>query len=136
MNHVELLMRRRNFLAFVKADPVSVQFIRKDAPEPDAAGGFKASSSPATPLQPQQARIVHNTRRYKNGLVNAEAGEIPLTDYLLLGVHTLNVEVDDQFEWDDLQGNAGWYKITGIHPFRHESTLCSIEFVGPVNRNG
>jgi hypothetical protein len=112
---------------------MEVQFVRATAPIKTAAGGYAPTSSPGT-IPPQTVRIVHNTRRYKTGLVNAEAGDIPKTDYLLLGSHTLDVEVDDLFVWDDLQGNVGYYKVTGIHPFRKESTLCSIEYDGPVNR--
>lgn len=135
MNSAELLSRRRNVAAFIDADPVRISFQRAAEPTKSPAGGYRANSSPAS-VSPQKARIVHNTRRYKNGLVNSEAGDIPQTDYLLLGSHTLDVKVNDLFEWDDLQGKAGNYKITGIHPFRKESTLCSIEFDGPDNRNG
>jgi hypothetical protein len=128
-------MRRRNVRAFIQADPFGVEFMRRPEPEKTAAGGYKATSSPAA-IPQQTVRIVHNTRRYKNGLVNAEAGEIPQTDYLLLGFHTLDVEVSDTFVWlSPLQGaEPGNYKITGIHPFRFESTLCSLEFDGPDNR--
>lgn len=129
MNPVELLMRRRNVAAFIKADPISLVVSRKTEPTKTASGGYVAGT-PNT-LEPQTARIVHNTRRYKNGLVNTEAGDIPDTDYLLLGSHTLDVQVDDEFEWLG-QG----YTITGIHPWRTESTLCSIQFAGPENRNG
>lgn len=129
MNPVELLMRRRNVQAFIKADPMQLVVTRKAEPTKTDSGGY----IPGTPetLTAQEARIVHNTRRYKNGLVNTEPGDIPDTDYLLIGVHTIDVKVDDEFEWLG-QG----YKITGIHPWRTESTLCSIQFSGPENRNG
>lgn len=131
MNPVELLMRQRNTKEFREADRFDVVFVRKAAPEKSPAGGYRPSSEPPTELECQPVRIVHNTRRYKNGLVNAESGDIPNTDYLLLGSHTLDVEVNDTFKW---RGDN--YKITGIHPFREESTLCSIEFDGPDNRHG
>lgn len=122
-------MRRRNAQAFREADDISLVIIRKNDPVKTAAGGFRPADTPTTTLPAQQARIVHNTRRYKNGLVNSEAGDIPDTDYLLLGSHTLDVEVDDEFKW--LGDN---YKVTGIHPWRTESKLCSIQFSGPDNR--
>lgn len=129
MDRMELLMRRRSADAFQKADPASVQFTRKAAPTKTAAGGYAAASSPDV-IPPQTVRIVHNTRRYKPGLVNAEAGDIPQTEYLLLGPHNLNVQVDDEFLW---RGEN--YKVVGIHPWRTETTLCMIEFNGPENRN-
>lgn len=135
MNAVELTMRRINVKAFILADPVSVLFKRRPEPTRTPAGGF-APAGPAQALPSvQTARIVHNTRRYKNGLVNAEAGDIPQTDYLLIGFHDIDVEVNDTFDWEDIDGVKNNYRITGIHPFRQESTLCSIEFNGPKNRD-
>lgn len=126
MNHTELIMRRRVVLAFIKADPVEVSFVRRSTPTRTAAGGLV--NVPDEPLVPQQARIIQNKRRYDNGLVNSEAGSIPDTTYLLLGMHTLDVKKDDVFWW---MGNE--YKVTGIHPTRTETKLCSIDFNGPAN---
>ena len=127
MNPVELMMRRRNVDAFEKADPIELVIIRTPEPTKTAAGGW-VKNAPAEPLPPQSARIVHNTRRYKNGLVNTEPGDIPDTDYLLIGAHDLDVEVNDRFVW-----RGDFYTITGIHPWRFESKLCSIQFSGPPN---
>lgn len=135
MNQAELIMRRVNVKAFIEADPVTVTFSRIPGSTKTAAGGYVATSSPAD-ISPQTARIVHNTRRYKDGLVNSEAGDVTQTEYLLIGLHTLDVEVNDLFQWDDLKGRAGNYRITGVHPFRKESTLCMMEFDGGDNRNG
>ncbi len=134
MNRTELLMRRRNVDAFEKADPIELVILRLPAPVKTAAGGYEQNQVAKKLPEPdttQSARIVHNTRRYKNGLVNTEAGDIPDTDYLLLGSHTLNVEVNDEFQWRD-----SWYKVTGVHPWRFESKLCSIQFSGPENSHG
>lgn len=132
MNPVELMMRRRNVDAFEKADPIELRILR--APEPtktDAGGWVQGDSEPLpAPFDVQSARIVHNTRRYKAGLVNTEAGDIPDTDYLLIGSHTLNVEADDVFIWD-----GDYYKIIGVHPWRFESKLCALQFSGPPNRS-
>lgn len=129
MDFMEQLMRRRNAGAFREADEIEVEFKRLSAPEKSPAGGYRTTSSPE-PVPLQKVRIVHNTRRYKDGLVNAEAGDIPRTDYLLLGPHTLNVEENDTFVWRD-----NHYKITGVHPFREESILCAMEFEGLANRD-
>lgn len=128
MNHAELVMRRRNVLEFIKVDPVSIQFSRSGTPQKTAAGGFVKPD--ATLLAPQQARIILNRRRYTDGIVNSEAGDIPHTDYLLVGMHTLNIEKEDAFIY--LGEN---YKITGIYGARIESVLAAIDFLGPVNRD-
>lgn len=120
-------MRRRNVRAFINADPVSIEITREGAPIKTDAGGYKQGV--ATTLSPQLARIVPNRRRYTDGLVNAEAGDIPKTDYLLIGNHTLNLEAGDMFKW--LGEN---YKVTGIHLQRQESVLAAIELQGPDNR--
>lgn len=130
MNHAEMLMRRRNVHAFIKADPVNIVIQRLSAPTPSPAGGLV----PGTPsnLPPQEARIVLNKRRYNNGVVNAEAGEIPHTDYLLIMEYMRDVQVDDIFHSPE---RGGWYKVTGIYGNRKESFLCSIDFLGETNRN-
>ncbi len=127
MNAIELMMRRRNVLEFIKADPITLVLTRKAAPAKTAAGGYTRDTP--EPITAQRARIVQNRRRYNPGIVNAEAGDIPHTDYLLLGMHTLDVEVNDEFKWIDEN-----YRVTGIHKARTESTLCSIEMLGPDNR--
>lgn len=126
MNPIELIMRRRAVNAFILADPVKIQFQRENEPTISAAGG-RVKSTTFT-LLPQTARIVHNYRRYNNGVINTEAGFILKSSYLLLGFHTLDVKVDDMFTY----GPNHW-RITGIHPTRTESKLCSIDFLGERN---
>ena len=128
MNRTELIMRRRNVRAFIEADPIDLVLTRQAEPEKTAAGGYVQGMVP-DPLESQLARVIQNKRRFNNGIVNAEAGEIPHTDYLLLGMHTLDVEEEDWFMWQDRK-----YKVTGIHKLRTESTLCSIDLLGEVNR--
>lgn len=129
MNQVELMMRRRNVAAFIKADPVSVAFRRATGSARTAAGGYVKNADDT--LQPQQARIVQNRRRYTAGLVNSEAGDIPDTDYLLIAVHTTDIKVDDRFQW-----LGEWYKVDGIFGLREESVLAGIIFLGKENRDG
>lgn len=126
MNRTELVMRRRVFAAFVKADPVQVEFTRQGAVVYTPAGG--TVRGPSRMLDPQQGRIVQAKRRYDPGLVNSEAGSIPDTQYLLLGYHDMDVAKDDEFVW---LGNH--FKVVGVHPTRTESTLCAIDFNGPKN---
>lgn len=127
MNPMEMMMRRRNVAAFIKADPVFITVSRAGEPVKSPAGGWVQASSAA--LLPQRARIVLNKRRFNNGIVNSEAGDIPHTDYLLIGKHTLNLKEEDSFLW---QGQH--YKVTGIHHLRTESVLASIDILGAGNR--
>lgn len=129
MDRTELLMRRRSVSAFIKADPVKIR-IQRDLPpvkNPDTGGYIQQASVP--PLPPQTARIVQNVRRYTDGIVNAEAGDIPNSAYRLVGPHTMNIEVNDEFTW--LGEN---YKVTGIHQARQESVFAAIDLLGPDNR--
>ena len=129
MNKTEMLMRRRVVLEFIKADPVYIEFSRKAEPTKSAAGGWIQGDPLVLPSQ--RARIVLNKRRFNNGIVNAEAGDIPHTDYLLIGVHTLDIVEEDEFEWLGIG-----YHVTGIHHNRTESVLASIDLLGKKNRNG
>lgn len=126
MNQTEMLMRRRNVGAHIDADPVSIQFSRKGPSTRTAAGGLVPGVT--STLAPQRAAIIQGKRRYDPGLVNAEPGEIPDTQYLLLGRYNLDVQVDDTFFW---RGDR--YKVVGIHPTRTESVLAAIDYDGPVN---
>jgi hypothetical protein len=128
MNPAELIVRRRLVLAFIRADPISVQFSRRPARLKTESGGWVKSSAPPTSIPRQIVRIIPSKRRFDNGLVNAEAGEIPRSEYLLLGPHTLDVTVDDEFQWGD-----NHYKVSGIFPSREERTLCSVDALGPSN---
>lgn len=129
MHQTELIMRRRNVLAFIKADPISLVITRPGAPlKNNETGGYIKSDD--TTLPPQLARIVPNRRRYFPGLVNSEAGDIPKTDYLLLGMHDLDLAKEDTFVW-----MGEHYKVDGIHEQRIESTLAAIMLRGPINRH-
>lgn len=129
MNKIELMMRRKAVAAFIKADPVFISVTREGLPVQSAAGGY----TPGTPetISPQQARIVQNRRRFNNGIVNSEAGDIPHTDYLLLAEFNKDFKVEDTFVWQD-----ELYKITGWHKARTESLLYSIDLLGAPNRDG
>jgi hypothetical protein len=130
MNKTELIMRRRNVLAFIQADPIKLVISRSPEPTKNTETGGWVKSAP-TDLNPQTARIVLNKRRYTNGLINSEAGDIPHTDYLLIAMYNKNIEVEDTFVW--LGDN---YHVTGIYGARTESILASIDMLGPVNHDG
>ena len=91
-------------------------------------GGYVAQPN-VPPLPSQTARIVQNVRRYTDGLVNAEAGDIPNSEYRLVAKHTMNIKVNDMFKW---KGEN--YKVTGIHEAREESVFAAIQLLGPDNR--
>jgi hypothetical protein len=128
MNRVELIARRRVVREFIKADSVMIAIQRKPDPTATPAGGM-VRGEPLT-LSPQEARIVLNKRRFNNGIVNSEAGDIPHTDYLLIMEYNKDVAVDDEF-----QAYGSTYRVTGIYGARIESYLCSIDLLGPENRN-
>lgn len=128
MNHVELVMRRRSVREFIKADPIDLVISRKTEPIKNTETGGYTGGELVT-LSSQLARIVLNKRRYNPGIINAEAGDIPHTDYLLIGMHGLNVQKDDEFQW-----RGEYYRVIGIHKQRTESTLASIDMLGPKNR--
>lgn len=129
MDRTELLMRRRSVTAFIKADPVKIRIHRDPPPIKNPATGGYVQQESVPPLLPQTARIVQNVRRYTDGLVNAEAGDIPNSQYRLVASHTTNIEVNDTFKW---MGEN--YKVTGIHIPRIESVFAAIELLGPDNR--
>jgi len=130
MNQTELIMRRRTVSAFIEADKFALVITRALPPVKTGAGGYAPSTQPPNTLSSQRARIVLNKRRYTAGIVNSEAGDIPHTDYLLIGMNTLNLEKEDEFDYV-----GDHFKVIGIYEQRTESTLAAIELLGPRNRN-
>jgi hypothetical protein len=129
---VELIMRRRSVYAFIDADKMDIVLSRNLPPikNPGTGGYIKNPDSPSV-LEPQGMRIVQNVRRYTDGIVNSEAGDIPDTEYRLIARHDADIEVNDEFVW-----LGEHYKITGIHTARTESVFAAIDLKGEENRNG
>lgn len=123
---VELRLRRKNVRAFILADSVNISICRPGEKVKTEAGG--TVRKPPYSLPYQRARIIQPKRRFDDGLKDVEAGWLPNSDYLLLGLHTFNGEVDDWFYW-----LGGKYIIRGIHPNRTESFLASLDYLGPKN---
>ena len=128
MDKTELIMRRKNVRAFIDADPVFIDVIRKTPPVKNPqTGWFKPGVNETLPTQ--KARIVQNVRRYTAGLVNAEAGDIPDSEYRLIGNYTIDLEANDTFTW-----LGEHYTVLGIHTARQESVFAAITLRGPENR--
>ena len=127
MDKTELIMRRKNVRAFIDADPVFIDVIRKAPPVKNLnTGGYTKGVN--QPLPTQKARIVQNVRRYTDGLVNSEAGDIPDSEYRLIGNYTLDLKVNDTFTW-----LGEHYEVLGIYTARQESVFAAIALRGPDN---
>lgn len=129
MNKTELIMRRKNVRAFIKADAVTLELTRPNPPIKTEAGGYIASG--ATALPSQEMRIILNKRRFTPGIVNSEAGDIPHTDYLIVAEHSRDIKAEDTFDW-----LGEHYKVVGVYGARTESILAAIDLLGTKNRNG
>ncbi len=129
MNRAELLMRRKQVVAFVKADPFELIVHRPQPAVKNPLTGGMIKSGDAE-LLPQEARIVQNVRRFTSGVEHAEAGDIPNSQYRLIATYATDLEPLDKFMW---QGE--WYKVMehGIHRARVESVYAAIELLGPPN---
>ena len=124
-------MRRRSVYAFIAADVSELVLTRKLPPVKNAeTGGYLRSTEEPLDLDPQKMRIVQNVRRYTDGLVNAEAGDIPNSEYRLIARHDADIEVNDTFVW-----LGEHYYVSGIHEARTESVFAAIDLLGNRNRN-
>ncbi|AVR56914.1 hypothetical protein PBI_TRISCUIT_41 [Microbacterium phage Triscuit] len=132
VSRVELIMRRRSVYAFIDADRMEIALTRHLPPvKNQGTGGYVRNPDDPSVLDPQGMRIVQNVRRFTDGVVNSEAGDIPNTEYRLIARHDADIEVNDEFKW---RGEN--YKVTGIHGAREESILAAIDMLGEDNRNG
>lgn len=123
MNATELVFRRRNIRAFIKADPVMVSFIRR-LKVPTPAGGWKWGPN-LPPLAPQEGRIVDSKRRYADVHVNTEAGPIDLWPYILVGYHDMDIQEEDVFFVNDEK-----YTVKSIKAERLERIAAALEYHG------
>jgi hypothetical protein len=125
------MMRRRSVYAFIAADSSDLVLTRKrPAVKNEETGGYLRSPEEPLVLDPQIMRIVQNVRRFTDGLVNSEAGDIPNTEYRIIARHDADIEVNDTFTW-----LGEHYYVSGIHVARTESILAAIDLLGKQNRN-
>jgi len=125
MNRIELLMRRRNVTAFIDADPVDVVFSRATRVRTPAGGWVEG---PRTPLSSQRARIIDSVRRFADTQVNTEAGNIPITAKILIGLYNMDIEVGDDFTLDGAQ-----WEVTAVKDSREERTIAAIDYYGKTS---
>lgn len=122
MNRAELIFRRRNVRAFIKADPVQVSFVRKVKVK-TSSGGWTWEELP--PLAPQEGRIVDSKRRYANVQVNTEAGNIDLWPYILLGYHDMDIQENDVFKVDE-----NVYQVKSVKADNQERVVAAVDYYG------
>jgi hypothetical protein len=104
----EILLRRKNLLAYIAADPQIIVLTRYPRID-DGAGGWRKG----TPVEvgPQTMRLVPYKRRLSSLTDMVTAGEIPNAQYSLIGQYNADVERYDEF---DLHGE--WMKVIGVEP--------------------
>ncbi len=108
MGSAELLLRRRNLDAFIRADPVTITFSRPTQVN-TGNGGWK----PGTPtvLPPQQMRFVPFKRRLSDEIVNTQDGYQMYGEYVLVGRPNIDAEKGDEFDHNGLH-----YRVKDIEP--------------------
>jgi hypothetical protein len=80
MRHVELVMRRRVVMAFIRADALMVSFHRTALIETPAGGWVRVDDDSV--LDPQLTRMIPSKRRYAPPFINTEEGQIPKYPYI------------------------------------------------------
>lgn len=108
MVDVELLAQRRQVLAFIKAQPLLIRLLRPAMT--DTAAGGRIEGDPVE-LDWQRFRLVPFKRRLTRQTVDTQDGDIPLTEYVLVGAHNADVQTDDYFEY---QGRT--WRVVGVEP--------------------
>lgn len=108
MGNVELLAMRRQVLAFINAQPLLLRLQRPTMT--DTAAGGRIEGDPVQ-LPWQRFRLVPFKRRLTRQTVDTQNGDIPLTEYVLVGAHNADVQTDDFFEY---QGRI--WRVVGVEP--------------------
>lgn len=108
MGNVELLAMRRQVLAFIEAQPIQLRLQRPTWT--DSAAGGRIEGDPVQ-LAWQRFRLVPFKRRLTRQTVDTQDGDIPLTEYVLVGRHNADVQTDDYFEY-----SGRTYRVVGVEP--------------------
>jgi len=108
MPDVELLSMRRQMDAFIAAQPLVLR-LNRPVMTATAAGGYLEGEPEV--LSPQRFRLVPFKRRFTHQVVDTQDGDIPLTQYVLVGKFNANVQTDDYFEY---KGTT--YRVVGVEP--------------------
>lgn len=125
MTPAELRAHRRITRAYIQAEPFLVVLTRTTKEETAAGGWIEKPLNP--PLDPQVVRIIPFKRRMTNAKIDSQFGDIHYLDWSLLGLHDLDVQESDRFEW---RGN--YIEVKTVE-HRDEKTLCHLVDRGPVD---
>jgi hypothetical protein len=121
-NDIELIVQKRNTLAFIASAPVTVSLIRPQSEREEDRGGIR--QLPPITLDPQTFRINHappRRRRKENQPPNASLGEIPFAKDNLMGRWDADVELGDKFTWLGVE-----YTVTYVFWDRTYETIANL----------
>jgi hypothetical protein len=118
----ELLMQRRQTLAYLKANPAEIVLMRQ-TPVKTAAGGRKKGASVA--LDPQMFRLEPFKRRLSHTQSQIVEGTVTLTSYVLVGRWDADVQRGDEFVY-----GGGRYKVESVEPERSFRTAADVTYTG------
>lgn len=114
-NATEIRIQRKNTLAFIKADPISLVLSRSDR-IPNGKGGF--TIGPPAPLPPQEVRLIPGD--YKLRERETEAGTLVQPTHVLLGMHDANFRRFDRFTYDGSEYVLLWVYENPVYELKAE----------------
>ena len=122
MNRVELMMRRREIAAWLKADQIQVILWRSEKIETPAAGWVEGDP---LPLAPQWVRLVPFKRRLTDMVFNTTAGPVEDLPYVLVGDYTLDVRQGDTFTYNEQE-----FKVEAVDIRRDDRVAAAVDYMG------
>lgn len=125
MSNVERVMARRQVHMEIKSDPVRITLMRRtkiDTPD----GGWKWSDEalPVTKV-PVEVLIMPAKRRLSEMTVNTELGDVVEYPFILLGRHDLDVQRDDEFQW-----NGDAFQVKTVYIKDEVSHTVQVDYFG------
>lgn len=118
---IELKVMRRVVQGFIRADEIEIIFTRPTKVQSDSGGWTEGSP---IVLDAQKFRVVPFKRRLVHQEANTQDGAIPLVPYVLVGRPDVDVQRDDEFDW-----NGKHCKVVGVEAMTvDDSDRVSVEF--------
>lgn len=116
MRTSEIQVQRRNTVAFINADPITVVLNRAELVS-NGAGGFRRESP--SPLPPQTARLVPVGAQY-GGAEEHEMldGQTVQVDYHMVALFDADIERGDWFFLRDEKHEVVWVRSVGDYEMK------------------
>lgn len=121
----ELKVKRRLMAEYLRRDHIMLVLKRPTLEGTDAGGVVRGEP---VDLDPQIFRLYPFIRRVSQYTRDTPDGDIINIRYVLVGLHTADVQAADFFHFDN-----GLYDVVSVDPMHEDRTVANVTYRGPAD---